>query len=44
MVAAGLIHRAKLLELFTQIEPGLIRYPAINGEVFRRKVERFMAS
>jgi hypothetical protein len=44
MVAAGLIHRAKLLELFTQIEPGLIRYPAVNGEVFRRKVERFMAS
>lgn len=44
MVAAGLVDRAKLLELFAKIEPGLIRYPAIKAEVFRRKVERFVAS
>ena len=44
MVAAGLVDRGKLLECFTQIEPGLIRYPAVNREVFRRKVEHFMAS
>ncbi len=44
MVAAGLVDRAKLLELFAEIEPGLIRYPAIKAKVFRRKVERFVAS
>ncbi len=41
MVAAGLVDRGKLLALFAQIESGLIRYPAIDAGVFRRKVESF---
>jgi hypothetical protein len=44
MVTAGLVDRAQLLELFAQIEPGLIRYPAVQGDVFRRKIERFVGS
>jgi hypothetical protein len=44
MVAAGLVDRAKLLKLFAQIESGLIRYPAVDAQVFRRKVESFVAS
>lgn len=43
MIAAGLVDRAKLLELFAEIEPSLIRYPAVGARVFRSKVERFMA-
>ncbi|NBO94097.1 MAG: hypothetical protein EBV06_17580 [Planctomycetia bacterium] len=43
MIAVGLVDRAKLLELFAEIEPSLIRYPAVEARVFRRKVERFVA-
>jgi hypothetical protein len=44
MVAAGLIERRKVLDLFLQIEPGLIRYPAVEAASFRRKVEQFAAA
>lgn len=39
MIAAGLVDRAKLLELFTLIEPELYRFSAINPVAFRRRVE-----
>lgn len=37
----GLIHGDRLLELFHQIEPQLIRYPAIDAKKFRQAVETF---
>lgn len=43
MLAAGLVYPDKLYELFLQIEPGLIRYPAIDAVVFRRALEQFVA-
>ena len=33
-----------LRSTFSEIEPDLIRYPAIDGDEFRRKVESFIAS
>lgn len=38
MLAEGLVDRARLLELFTAIEPELYRYPAIDPPSFRRAV------
>ena len=43
MLAAGLVERSKLRELFFQIEPGLIRYPAIDAQSFRGAVDRLLA-
>ena len=40
MMATGLVHRDRALELFEAIEPDLIRYPAIDPAAFRQKVER----
>jgi len=39
MLASKLINSKRLWELFQQIEPLLIRYPHINPEEFRKKVE-----
>lgn len=39
MIAAGLVEPAKLLELFSVIEPQLYRFTAINPAAFRRAVE-----
>lgn len=41
MVRDGLIGPDRLLDLFGQIEPQLIRYPALNAAVFRAAVEEF---
>lgn len=41
MLKDGLIEVKKLQEMFTQIEPQLIRYPAIDPKTFRAVVERF---
>jgi len=37
----GLIETGRLLELFAQIEPQLIRYPAIDPASFRAAVTAF---
>lgn len=42
MVRRGLVDPAQLQRLFDAIEPGLPRYPAIDADVFRRKVEQFL--
>ncbi len=39
MLARGLVERARLRELFAEIEPELYRYPAIDPPSFRRRVE-----
>lgn len=44
MIAAGLVERGKLGELFTLIEPELYRFTAINPAAFRRAVETTIAS
>ena len=44
MLNAGLVKKERLLELFLQIEPELIRYPAIDAPDFRRRVESTIAS
>jgi hypothetical protein len=41
MLEAGLIQKPRLWELFLQIEPQLIRYPAIDPAVFRMAVKEF---
>ena len=41
MLAEGLVARDKLRELFLQIEPALVRYPALDAKAFRRAVDRF---
>lgn len=41
MLREGLIRVDRLQELFTQIEPQLIRYPALNAASFRTAVEEF---
>lgn len=40
MIARGLVDRDRLLSFFDQIEPDLIRYPAIHPPAFRAAVER----
>lgn len=42
MIASGLVQRGKLRDLFAQIEPGLIRYPAIDAKLFRAAVDRIV--
>lgn len=39
MLAAGMVERARLLDLYNQIEPLLFRYPAIDPASFRHRVE-----
>jgi hypothetical protein len=41
MLQSGLIKLDRLLELFQEIEPNLIRYPAITPAHFRHKVTSF---
>ena len=43
MIKAGLVKRDRLRELFAQIEPGLIRFPAIDAKVFRASVEQVLS-
>lgn len=40
MLAEGLVDPARLRELFAAIEPQLFRFPAIDPEAFRAKLER----
>lgn len=44
MVQRGLVQPARLMELFTAIEPNLYRYPAVDPPSFRRAVERTVAT
>ncbi len=39
MLAGGLVERGRLREFFNAIAPRLVRYPAIDVEMFRRRVE-----
>jgi hypothetical protein len=39
MFADHLVNGKKLMELFVAIEPKLIRYPAIDAEALRKKIE-----
>lgn len=43
LLARGMVEPDRLRELFETIEPELFRYPAIEAEAFRRKVERALA-
>ncbi|CAN5775861.1 hypothetical protein BH11VER1_BH11VER1_11010 [soil metagenome] len=43
MIRLKLISTSRLFELYTEIEPRLIRYPAITPTVFRKSVETFCA-
>lgn len=44
MFQRGLVEPAKLLDFYTQIEPRLYRYPAIDAGTFRRAVEQAVRS
>ncbi len=44
MVRRGLVRTDELVRLLTAIEPGLLRFPALDAEELRRKVEQFVAS
>ena len=44
MLAAGLVKRDRLLELFRIVEPNLIRFPAIDADALRRRVEAITAT
>ena len=44
MLAAGLVKRDRLLELFRIVEPKLIRFPAIDADALRRRVEAITAT
>lgn len=41
MLREGWIQRDRLRELFTAIEPELVRYPGLDGATFRATVENF---
>ena len=43
MLAAGLVERDDALQRFREIEPALYRYPAVDPESFRRRVEEAFA-
>ena len=43
MLATGLIKPERLLQLFSDIEPQLYRYPAIDPSSFRREVEKVVS-
>lgn len=38
----GYVSVAELKKRFAQIEPGLLRYPAVDPQQFRKKVEEFL--
>jgi hypothetical protein len=38
----GFVTPAELRKVFDEIEPGLIRYPSLNSEQFKAKVEAFL--
>jgi hypothetical protein len=42
MIDNGLVEPSRLLELFSRIEDGLYKYPAIDGESFRKGIEEFL--
>jgi hypothetical protein len=42
-VRGGYVSREELKSRFAQIEPGLLRYPAVDPQQFKRKVEDFLA-
>jgi len=42
LLRAGHVTAAELRSKFAQIEPGLVRYPAIDPRQFRQKVEDFL--
>jgi hypothetical protein len=42
LLEGGFVTADQLRETFAQIEPGLLRYPAINAEQFKQKVETFL--
>jgi hypothetical protein len=42
-IADGLVERARLMELFESIAPGLYRFPAVDPRTFRRAVEAVCA-
>ena len=42
MVERGLVEPAELTRLFGELEPKLLRYPAIEPTVFRRKLEALL--
>jgi hypothetical protein len=41
LLQSGLIQKSRLWEMFQQIEPQLIRYPAIDPASFRAAVREF---
>lgn len=43
MIETGLVERARLLDLFESIRPGMVRYPAIDPESFASRVAEFLA-
>lgn len=43
MFATGLVKRDRLLELFHEIEPRLIRFPAIDAQALRQRVEALVS-
>ncbi|MBM3831948.1 MAG: hypothetical protein FJ403_01485 [Verrucomicrobia bacterium] len=42
-VSGGYVSVDELKRRFAEIEPGLLRYPAIDAQQFRKKVEEFLA-
>ena len=44
MLSTGLVQREKLWELFQAIEPGLIRYPAIDAAGLRQRVNTIVST
>ena len=44
MAKTGEIDLERLTALFTEIEPALLRFPAISAVAFRAKLERFLKS
>ena len=44
MIEAGLVDRARLMELFVAIEPNLYQYSAIDATSFRLRVEATIAA
>ncbi len=43
LLEGGFVTAEELRSTFAQIEPGLVRYPAIAPEQFRAKVDRFLS-
>jgi hypothetical protein len=44
MLDSGLVEPSRLRELYEQMEPQLYRYPAIDSNVFRRKLDSVLDS